>query len=258
MKVLCLGDVSGQAALSYMQSAVAKIKREEKIDLTIINGENADVGNGISPESANRLFAYGADVITTGNHVYKKNSVYDYLDENECIIRPLNYSPSNPGKGSVTVYCKGKRVLVMNVLGCAYMDSRISSPFAAVENELTKMAGKYDIAILDFHAESTSEKISLAHYFDGRLDLVYGTHTHVQTADERIMPKGCAFITDIGMCGVVDSALGVDYEPVIRGYLTGMPQRFTEAVGKIALCGIVYEYDENKKTSESIKRIRIE
>ena len=256
MRILFLGDVVGSVGTDTVRARLSRLKRDENIDLVLLNGENSDNGNGVSPYSANELFMGGADVITTGNHVYRKNSVYDYLDENECIIRPANYPASNPGRGYTTVFCKGKRVLVINLLGRAFMDFDAKDPFETVDTILEKEKGKYDISILDIHAESTSEKVALAHYFDSRIDLIVGTHTHIQTADERILPGGSAYITDLGMCGVLESALGVDFEPVIKKFRSGMPQRFTEAKGEASLLGIVAEYDEKKSAMVSIKRIK--
>ena len=170
-------------------------------------------------------------------------------------MRPVNYPPQNPGRGYGVYDCKGKRVLVINALGGAFMDFLPRSPFDAVDEVLSKMKGEYDISILDLHAESTSEKIAVAHYFDSRIDMIVGTHTHVQTADERILAGGTVYITDAGMCGVLDSALGVDFEPVIRKFRSGMPQRFTEARGDAYICGVVADIDVDRKIPATVKRI---
>lgn len=258
MKILFLGDVVGKAGSAVIRQKLSRLKRETGADFTVVNGENSEVGNGVTRESAEELFLAGADVITTGNHVYRRSSVYDYLDECNEILRPVNYMASNPGRGYGIYLCNnGKRVLVINALGRAFMDFIPDDPFSAVEGVLLKEKGNYDISLLDFHAESTSEKISVAHYFDGRITLFVGTHTHVQTSDERILRGGSAYITDAGMCGVIDSALGVDFEPVIRRMRYGTMERFTEAKGEAIIHGVICEIDDKTCRASSITRIKM-
>ncbi|MBQ4120788.1 MAG: TIGR00282 family metallophosphoesterase [Clostridia bacterium] len=254
MNILCIGDIVGPAAADFVCQNLWKIRKEYGITLTVANGENADPGNGITQNTAERLLASGVDVITSGNHIWQKSGIYPFLDDCPYILRPANYPGSNPGHGSVIVEANGKRVLVINVQGVVYMEP-LASPFDTVDAILKQNAGEYDLAILDIHAEATSEKAVLAHYFDGRIDIICGTHTHVQTADDRILPGGSAFITDLGMCGVLDSSLGVKYEPVMQKLRTGMPQRFELATGNITMNSVVFVYNEQKQAVELVKRV---
>ena len=237
IKVLAVGDVVGEAAVSYLSENLRKHASSIGADIVIVNGENAAPGNGIDPNTAEALFAAGADVITTGNHVWRKNSIKSYLDENPRIIRPANYPSQSPGSGFTTVTAKGYRLLVINILGTVYMEP-LSCPFEAAQKILEYEDKKYDLAVIDFHAEATSEKAALAHYFDSlspskRVAAVFGTHTHVQTSDARILPNGTAFITDIGMTGPDHSILGINPPDIINKLKNKMPAKFEPAPGKI-------------------------
>lgn len=254
MNILCIGDIVGPEAADFVCNNLWKIRKEYDISFVLANGENADPGNGIMPATADRLFTSGVDVITSGNHIWQKSGIYPYLDDHDFILRPANYPSTNPGHGSVVLDMGSFRVLAINVQGQVYMDA-IGSPFDAVEAALKRHKGEYDISILDIHAEATSEKAALAHYFDGRIDVICGTHTHVQTADERILPGGSAFITDLGMCGVLNSALGVKYDAIIKKLRSGMPQRFELASGSITMNSVIFVYNEQKKKIELVKRV---
>lgn len=254
MNLLCIGDIVGPAAVEFVRDNLHKIRQEYDIGLVIANGENADPGNGLLPDTAKLLFLSGVDVITSGNHIWQKNGIYAFLDDCPALLRPANYPATNPGHGHVIVEARGLRALVMNVQGLVYMEP-LASPFDTVEKILAEEAGKYDFAVLDIHAEATSEKACLAHAFDGRVAVIFGTHTHVPTADERILPGGSAFITDLGMCGVVGSALGMTFEPVTAKLRTGMPQRFVLAQGKITMNTAVFVYNEQKQKVDLVKRI---
>ena len=245
MKILALGDVVGERAVGYLQSKLRAFKRSNGIDLTVINGENSAKNNGIDPTSANALLDAGADVITTGNHVYRINAFNNYLDTSDCVIRPANFPSACPGKG-YTVFDMGyARVLVINVLGTVTLEP-LACPFEAVERILEAEKGNYNVSVLDVHAEATSEKAAIARYFDGRINVVFGTHTHVQTNDARILPKGTGFITDLGMCGPTNSILGVKSEIIIEKLRYHMPKRFEFADGEIEATGAIFTVENGK------------
>ena len=214
----------------------------------IANGENASSGNGLSPFDAEMLLQCGVDVITSGNHIWKKNGIKARLDSNNKVLRPANYPSLCPGNGYTVMDSKGIRILVVNLMGTVYMEP-LACPFDTLEGILRREEGNYDLSVIDFHAEATSEKLALAYEFDGRVTAVVGTHTHVQTADARVLPKGTAFITDLGMCGPVDGILGVRKEEVISKFRTKMPVRFAAASGSILLCGAIIESNNNAKVS---------
>lgn len=245
MKILAVGDVVGSEATDFLLSNLKKIKNENNIDFTVVNGENAAARNGIDRQAAEALLDAGADVITTGNHVFRIPAVYNYLDDSNLIVRPANLPGECPGKTHTVIDTGRYRILVMNVLGQIYMDGS-GDPFSAVEQILQSEKGNYDISVLDVHAEATSEKAALARYFDGRINIVFGTHTHVQTSDARILPNGTGFITDIGMCGPTDSILGVISERVIDKLRLHMPARFEYASGNISASGAIFTLDGNK------------
>ncbi len=254
MNILCIGDIVGPDAAEFVFANLWKIRREYEISFVVANGENADLGNGITEATAKNLLASGVDVITSGNHIWQKSGIYNFLDDCKYILRPANYPSDNPGHGYVIADADGVRVLVINVQGLVFMEP-LASPFDTVDKILAASKGLYDISILDIHAEATSEKAALAHYFDGKIDIIYGTHTHVQTADERILAGGSAFITDLGMCGVINSALGVKYEPIINKLRRQMPQRFELASGPITMNSAFFVYNIQKSKIELVKRV---
>ncbi len=239
MKILALGDVTGTEAVAYLERNLRRFRYENNIDFTVINAENSAQYNGVDRDSAERLFDAGADVLTTGNHVYRINAVYQYLDDCENIIRPANLPGECPGSGYVIFDIGTDRILVINLLGTTYMES-CASPFDTADAILKRAAGAYDIAVIDMHAEATSEKAALARYLDGRVTAVFGTHTHVQTNDPRILPRGTGFITDIGMCGPDDSILGVMSDRVIDKMRLHLPRRFEYASGDITAHGAIF------------------
>ena len=254
MNILCIGDIVGPQAVEFITKNLWKIRKEYGISLVVANGENADLGNGLLENTAKLLLQSGIDVITSGNHIWQKSGIYPFLDDCRYGLRPANYPSTNPGHGWVIVEAEGYRVLVMNVQGLVYMEP-LASPFDTVDAILKKNEGEYDIALVDLHAEATSEKAAFGHYFDGRIDIICGTHTHVQTADERILPGGSAFISDLGMCGVINSALGVKYEPILKKLRTGMPQRFELATGPITMNSVIFVYNEQNSKVELVKRV---
>lgn len=232
--ILFIGDVVGQPGRAAISQLIGRVRRVRPVDLVIANGENSAGGTGITQEVATEIFRSGVDVITSGNHVWDKREALDLLMEERRIIRPANYPPGVPGQGYLLTETgvPPKRVLVLNVSGRTFMPE-LDCPFRAVEQLLTEHRRAGDIVILDFHAEATSEKAALAWHFDGRVTAVLGTHTHVQTADERLLPQGTAFISDVGMVGPRDSILGVEVGPVVHRFLTALPVRFEVAKGPV-------------------------
>ena len=255
LRVLAVGDVCGSAGVEYLKKNLRPTAEANGVDLIVVNGENAADIHGISVADVSRLFKAGADVITTGNHAFGRRDVYPLYEDEPRLLRPDNFPPSAPGCGSVIVSAGGVRVLCMNLQGNVSMNEALASPFSSVDAILGREAGRYDVALLDFHAEATSEKIAMGYYLDGRAAAVWGTHTHVATADERILPGGTAYVTDIGMTGPSDGVLGVDAEVIIRRFVTQMPQRFTMATGAVAATGIIVEIDTDTARAVSIKRI---
>ena len=252
--VLTLGDVAGTAALDYVCSKLRKIKLLCGADVVIVNGENASKSGGLDGEDAKRLLSSGADVVTGGNHTLRGRRIAEAMEEYPEILRPINYQDSCPGKGYTTVTVKnGIKLLVVNVAGQIYMDPA-DSPFICTERVLK--SEEYDVCIADIHAEATSEKAAFARYFDGRINFTFGTHTHVQTADETYLPKGSGFITDLGMCGPVDSILGTEPQVVIDRMVKRNFAPFTKATGEIKICGAVVTIDLETGYVSSIKRIQ--
>lgn len=246
IRIMAVGDVVGKSGLEFIRKNLWNLRKEQNADIVIVNGENSAPGNGITKDSAETLLFSGADAITTGNHVFRRAEIYSYLDDNQKVLRPVNYPASAPGFGYGIFALCGVRILIMNLLGTVYMES-LESPFAAAERILEKETGNYDVSVADIHAEATSEKLAFANFFDGRINVVFGTHTHVQTSDARVLPGGTGYITDLGMTGVTDSVLGVKKETVIKKFLTKMPVRFDEAEGSTVLNGAVFEYDLSKR-----------
>lgn len=249
MKILAVGDVTGEPGVNYLKKSLRRFKQAEGIDLTVVNAENSASGNGLDRSSAEGLFSAGADVLTGGNHVFRISPAYSYIDENDFILRPANFPSECPGRGYLIYDCGFERILIMNVLGSMYMESGLACPFETVETILKKEEGNYTLSFLDIHAEATSEKAAVARYFDGRITGVFGTHTHVQTADARILPKGTGFITDIGMCGPENSILGVKCERVIDKMRLHLPRRFEYAEGDSSATGVVFTV-ENRRVTE--------
>ena len=246
MKILAIGDVVGQAGVAYLRANLRKIKQKYSADLVIVNGENAAEIHGIGQSDAEDIFYAGADVITTGNHAFGRYDIYSYLDDEKYILRPANFPGSAPGHGWCIVSVAGLRVLVMNLQGNVSMKVTLANPFEAADSILKREAGNYDIAVLDFHAEATSEKLAMGYYLDGRVQVVFGTHTHVATANEQILPRGTGYITDIGMTGPDVSILGVATDCIIKGFTTAMPQRYRVADGKISSHGALFTISDDK------------
>ncbi|MBO5779465.1 MAG: YmdB family metallophosphoesterase [Clostridia bacterium] len=257
MKILCLGDIVGPAAVDRLCKTLYQVRKERKIDFVMLNGENADVGNGLSKDTAERLLAAGVDVITGGNHIFQKRDIYHFLDDEERILRPANYPDAVAGKGYAILDVCGWRILVINVQGTVFMDA-IDCPFRTVEKILERCKGKFDLSLMDIHAEATSEKIALARYFDGKIDMIVGTHTHVPTADARILPAGSGYVTDLGMCGVTESALGVDVNCIIRKLRYKIPTKFELAAGNVTFQGVEFGKTPQKAGVDFVARVEFE
>lgn len=256
MRILALGDVVGQVAIEYLADKLWAFRSKEKIDFCVANGENATEIRGICAADAEALLGTGVDLITLGNHAFGMRDIYSYLDANDnCIIRPANYPTDAPGVGYTVCDVNGWRILCINVSGRVYLDP-LSSPFDTVDRILEREDGRYDVALLDIHAEATSEKLAIGRYFDGRIQVLFGTHTHVPTADEQILPLGSGYITDLGMCGPTDGILGTDADAVIHRFRTQMPTRFSVASGTVQAQGVIFDVDESAKKVRSVTRVR--
>lgn len=253
MRILAIGDVVGTRAIKYLRENLWRLRDSKRIDYVIANGENASEIHGISAGDAQALLDAGVDFITLGNHTWNKRDIYPFLDANgECIIRPANYPGSAPGYGYSIVDVQGYRVLIMNVLGQVFLEP-VGDPFDAVEYILAREEGDFDLSILDLHAEATSEKYAMARVFDGKVDIIFGTHTHVPTADTQILPGGTAYVTDLGMTGPRNGVLGVDAERTVKKMRTHMPSQFIVADGEIKADAVIFETDGTKPTK--IERI---
>ncbi len=240
MKVLFIADVVGKPGRAGLARAMPELRERHQPDLVIVNGENSAGGLGITQKTGDDLFAMGADVITLGNHAYRHRDAYEYLDRTERVIRPANFMASNPGHGHVIVEAAGVRLCVINLIGQVSLRAA-RSPFPEADAILERVGGDADAFFVDFHAEVTSEKVAMGWHLDGRAAAVVGTHTHVPTADARVLPRGTAFISDVGMTGSRDSVLGVRWEQALEGFRTQMPVRFTTAEENVWVNAVVVE-----------------
>lgn len=257
MRILAVGDVCGSVGCEYVRKTLPDLKREKHIDMVIINGENSADGNGITPDSANYLLSLGADVITGGNHSLRRAEVYDYLEQNNFCLRPHNLGAEASGKGYCVFDLGRTRVAVINLSGKIFLERLgATCPFAAADELIQKAKDDgINIIILDFHAEATSEKRALGLYLDGKVSAMFGTHTHVQTADEQILQNGTGYITDIGMTGPLDSVLGVRKEIIINRLKDNDMSKFELSNGKCSLNGCIFEIDETTGKTRKIERI---
>ncbi len=255
MRLLFLGDVVGLGGCEFLMKKLPLYKRENGIDVCIVNGENSAQGNGVTPKSLKMIFDCGADFITLGNHTYKRPEIMEHLDGCFDVARPYNYPIGAPGKG-VGIIDKGRyRVAVINMLGTVYSEP-LGNPFNEIDNALKEIDG-CKITVVDFHAEATAEKRAMGFYLDGKVTAVLGTHTHIQTADEQILPNGTAYITDVGMCGPVQSVLGIEPSLAIKKFKSNLPVRFENATGEYMLNGVLIDIDEKTGKAQSIERVDI-
>lgn len=255
MRLLFLGDVVGQGGCDFLMKKLPEYKRKNSIDICIANGENSAQGNGVTKKSVENMLDSGVDFITLGNHTFRRPEITDYLDKDVPVIRPYNYPMGASGKG-VGIIDKGRyRVAVINMMGTAYLEP-LGNPFSEMDKALNETDG-CKIVLVDFHAEATAEKRAMGFYLDGKVTAVLGTHTHVQTADEQILPNGTAYITDAGMCGPVQSVLGIEPELTIRKFKTNLPVKFENAGGEYALNGVLIEIDEKSGKAIAIERVNV-
>ena len=255
MKILFIGDIVGEPGRRAVNALVPKLTEQHGLDFVIANGENAAGGSGITPRTAAEIFSAGVDVITSGDHLFDQKEVMELLHQEPRFVRPLKYPPGTPGQGSVVVTKRGRSpVAVLNLQGRTFMPV-LENPFLLGQAEIERLRQQTRIIFVDFHAEATSEKIAFARMVDGRVSAVVGTHTHVQTADEQIFPGGTAFLCDAGFTGPHESVLGREIEPIIRRFVTNMPQRFDVAKQRVLLHGVVVEIDEASGKAVKIQRV---
>ena len=255
MKILIIGDVTGPGGVAHLKNKLWSVIKREGADFAVVNGENASFVTGISPEAAEELFLSGADVITGGNHTLQNKAAYSYLDEKANILRPINFPAAAAGKGWCIAEAKnGYRVLVINAMGNIHIEPVLDSPYSYIDRALAEAEGKYDVSVLDFHAEATGEKGAVAYGYDGRISVIFGTHTHVPTADIRVLPKGSGFITDVGMCGESEGVLGMDPECVVEKMRTRLPSKFKAASGAVVANAALFTVDVSSGRVTDVKR----
>lgn len=256
LNVLAVGDVVSQAGLDFLERRLPRLKRELGVHFTVVNGENA-AGIGLLPRQAEAILDSGADVVTLGNHTWSKMQIADYLDDAPCVLRPANFSQRLPGRGyGVFDGPRGLRIGVMNLIGRVELNPNAENPFTTADRLLAQADA--DIVLVDFHAEATSEKLALGWYLDGRVSAVWGTHTHVPTADGKILPKGTGHVTDLGMTGPANSILGIRPEQSINIFLGGLPQRYEAAPGKCKLESVLFTIDTNTKQCIRTQRVDLQ
>jgi len=258
IRVLFIGDLVGKAGRTIFEKHIDRVRKEHAIDALIVNGENSAQGRGITPKVAQFFKNHKVDVITSGNHIWHHKDIYPYLETHKDLLRPINFPPEAPGVGVTTFNCKGSTVAVVNVQGRVFMREMVTCPFRAMDSVLTFLRTKTNIILVDFHAEASSEKQALGLYLDGRISAMVGTHTHIQTADERILPGGTAYMTDLGMGGSLNESIGMKKEAIIQQFLTQMPVRFVVATSSpFVMSGAWIEIDTVSGKAVRIERIRI-
>lgn len=255
MKILAIGDVTSPAGVEHLVKNLWEVRRRYGIDLCIVNAENASLISGISAEQATLLFRAGADVLTGGNHTLRNRSAYTAMEDTEAWLRPLNFGAEAPGHGSAIVQAEGYRVLVLNAMGTVHMEPTLDSPYGWIDRTLAREEGRYDLAVLDLHAEATGEKLALAYAYDGRITAVFGTHTHVPTADLRILPAGTGYVSDLGMCGESGGVLGMDPAAMVRKMRTHLPEKYVVAAGAPTADGVIFTVDPKAGRTLSCERI---
>ena len=257
MKILTVGDLVGTVGLKKFEKEYKAIKEKENIDFCIVNAENVAEGMGITEKAFKTLLDLKVDCVTMGNHTWAKKDIFNFID-NPKLIRPANYSRNNPGKGYQIFHCKDKKIAVINLIGRVTMNVLSENPFTVAEDIIEKIKNHVDMIVIDFHAEATAEKLALAYFLDGKVTIVYGTHTHVQTADEIIMKNGTGYITDIGMTGPKESVIGMNKDASIKRFLTSLPERYKIAENDVKLNGCIFEIDDETCRVTNIKRVEID
>ena len=254
MKILAVGDIVGNIGLNKLKEELPKIIEEENIDFVVVNAENTSTGMGLTTKDFNILKSLQINTLTLGNHTWGKRDIFSFIND-KILIRPANYSKGVPGKGYGKYECNGKKIVVMNLIGRTDMNILSENPFTVAEELVHRLRKEADIIILDFHAEATAEKIAMKHFLDGQVNIIFGTHTHVQTADEEITGKGTGYITDLGMTGPKNSVIGMDVGASTKRFITSLPERYKLAEGEAKLNGCVFELDEESNKVVDIYRI---
>lgn len=256
MKILAIGDLIGNAGVNELKHRLKIIRQNEQIDFTIVNGENSAEGMGITEKNFKDILDQDVDVITMGNHTWGKKDIFKFIDHPK-LLRPANYTKGVVGKGYSVYNCKNKRICVINLIGRVDINVLSDNPFITVKEIVNKIRDQVDIIIVDFHAEATAEKIAMGYFLDGKVTAVYGTHTHVQTADEKILQKGTAYITDIGMTGPKNSVIGMDISASIKRFETTLPERYKIATGDCMFNAIIIDIDNNTNSVKDIRRVNL-
>ena len=257
MKILAIGDVTSAGGVAHLEKNLWKYRTEEKIDLCIVNAENAGFITGADRAAAERLLSAGADCLTGGNHTLRNHSVYSYLDDSKNMLRPINFGDSAPGAGYTILDAAGYRVLIISAMGNIGIQPTLDSPFGYIDRLLAREEGRYDLAVLDIHAEATGEKLAIAHAYDGKINVIFGTHTHVPTADEQVLPNGTGYITDVGMCGESGGILGMDVPSTVLRMRTHLTPKFTAAAGKVVADGAIFTVDTASGRVTDVKRVKL-
>ena len=255
MKILCIGDVTSRKGVEHLRHNLWRVRKERRIDFCIVNAENAAFITGASEADAEILLSAGADCLTGGNHTMRNRSVYTYLDDSETMIRPINFGDGAPGHGYTVLDCNGYKIMVINAMGNIGIEPVLDSPYSYIDRALEREKGRYDIAVLDIHAEATGEKAAIGYAYDGVISVIFGTHTHVQTADEVVLPRGTGYITDVGMCGESGGVLGMNPELVVKHQRCRTPIKFEPASGTPKATGAIFDVDESSGKVRSIERI---
>jgi len=256
MKILMVGDIFGEPGRRALQTLLPRLKREHHIEFTVVNVENAAGGFGVTPEIATQILEQGADVMTSGNHIWDKKEIVEYIGRENLLLRPANFPEGTPGTGFITAKAGPHKVAVINLMGRVFMQPN-DCPFRKADELVRDLRREAAVILVDFHCEATSESVAMGWYLDGRVSAVVGTHRHVQTADERVLPGGTAYITDLGMTGPIDSVIGVDKDAILRRFLSQMPVRMEPAKGPAALHGAVITVDPETGRASDILRLRV-
>jgi 2',3'-cyclic-nucleotide 2'-phosphodiesterase len=256
LTVICVGDVFGEPGRRAVQMLLPKLKKQHEADLAVVNVENSASGFGVTPLIARTFLEQGVDVMTSGNHIWDKKEIIEYIGKENLLLRPANYPPGTPGAGSIVIKAGPHKVAVLNLMGRVFLP-QLDCPFRKADEELERLRAETSIIVVDMHAEATSESQAMGWHLDGRVSVVVGTHRHVQTADERLLPKGTAYITDLGLTGPTDSVIGVEPELALARFLSGMPNRFEPAKGPAMLQGAVIRIDPDTGRGLSIERLRV-
>ena len=256
MRILAVGDIVGESGVKKLKEELPKIKKEEEIDFVITNGENSAGGMGITEKNFKEIIEAGTNVVTMGNHTWGKKDIFKFIDEPR-LLRPANYPKGVVGKGLGIYECNGKKIAVINLMGRVDINILTENPFIIAKEMVEELKNKVDIIMIDFHAEATAEKIAMARYLDGKITALFGTHTHVQTGDEQILPKGTGYITDLGMTGPKNSVIGMDVNVSIKRFETTLPEKYKLAEGECILNAVIFEIDNQTNRVTEIRRIYI-